>query len=171
MSTEQTKSTFEKWLGEYKGIILRIVRAYAATFQDRDDLFQEILMQLWISIPRFGGRAEVSTWIYRVALNTALIWKRSEKKHRRRRKPLLELKETDELNDNHNSSKQIIEQVYSAIRKLPKVDGSLMVMYLDGLSYNRMAEILGISESNVGVKINRSKKRMAELLKGLIDDF
>ena len=67
MLAERQKSIFNEWLDEYKGLIFKIVHAYSTDLQDQDDLFQDILLQLWISIPGFGGKAEVSTWIYRVA--------------------------------------------------------------------------------------------------------
>ena len=66
-------------MAEHQGLLYRVVRAYGNTAEDQDDLFQEICLQLWLSIPRFEGKAKVSTWIYRVALNTALVWNRGEK--------------------------------------------------------------------------------------------
>ena len=173
MVTDKWETTFKEWLGEHQGLIFKVVRAYAATPEDQDDLFQEILLQLWSSIPRFRGEARVSTWIYRVALNTALVWKRGEKKRRQRRTPLIDISQVPETREGHRISaedRQIVDRLYKAIRGLPKVDTSLVLMYLDGLSYSQMADILGISESNVGVKLNRARKRLAELLNGYIDE-
>lgn len=168
--TADCETTFKLWLGEHQGLICRVVRAYGNTLEDQDDLFQEICMQLWSSIPRFEAKAKVSTWIYRVALNTALVWNRNEKSRKRRRTRLASLRQ---IQQNHNSDKnrEIIEHLYGAIRKLPKVDASVVLMHLDGLPYADMAEILGISESNIGVKLNRAKKQLALILDGLIDDF
>jgi len=173
MIAKERETLFKQWLDEYKGLMLKVVRAYSPTRDDQEDLFQEILIQLWKSIPNFQGNAKVSTWIYKVALNTALVWKRDEKKRCRRSKPLIDIEQTPEINDQNESAlkQQIIKQLYEAIRKLPKIDSSVILMYLDGLSYREMAEVLGISENNVGVKLNRTKKQLAKLMKGLIDDF
>lgn len=173
MLAENQEALFTKWLDEHKGLIFRIVRAYAVSQEDRDDLFQEILLQLWSSIPRFNGECKESTWVYRVGFNTALVWQRGQKKRRRDRRRLIDIDEVavteakpvDLLRD-----ESIVTCVYAAVRELPKIDGSVILMYLDGLSYSEMAEVLGISESNVGVRLNRARKKLAELLKGLIDD-
>lgn len=173
MVADERQTIFKKWLGEHQGLIFKVVRAYAGTPEDQDDLFQEILLQLWSSIPGFRGEAKVSTWVYRVALNTALVWKRAEKKRRQRRTRVIDVNEAPDTKQSHTGSvgnRQIVDRLYGAIRELPKVDAGLVLMYLDGLSYSQMADILGISESNVGVKLNRAKKRLAELLKGYVDE-
>lgn len=173
MVADKWETTFKQWLGEHQGLIFKVIRAYAATPEDQDDLFQEILLQLWSSIPGFRGKAKVSTWVYRVALNTALVWKRAEKKQRQRRVSVIDISETPGIKEVHSSSaegREIRDRLYGAIRELPKVDAGLVLMYLDSLSYSEMADILGISESNVGVKLNRAKKQLARLLKGYIDE-
>jgi RNA polymerase sigma-70 factor (ECF subfamily) len=161
------ETIFKQWLNEHLGLILRVVRAYSAIAEDQDDLFQEILLQIWLSIPRFGERAKVSTWVYRVALNTALVWTRGKK---RRREHTSRLTMLPAARSSTGQPGEIIERLYEAIRKLPKVDASVVLMHLDGLPYSEMAEILGISESNVGVKLNRAKKQLALILNGFIDD-
>ena len=164
---------FKKWLNEYKKLIFKVVKTYAELPQDIDDLFQEILLQLWISIPNFLGHAKETTWIYRVALNTALVWKRSEKR-KRHKNNFLELEKislTKEDLDIHSQNQQILEHVYDSIRQLSKSESSILLLYLDGLSYDEIANILGISKNYVGVRLNRAKKNLAQLLKGIIDDF
>ncbi len=170
MLAKNSETTFKEWVDEHLGLILRVVRAFAGTADDQDDLFQEILLQIWLSIPRFGGRAKVSTWLYKVAFNTALVWNRSEKTRRKHRDRLVTLAPQTQTNDSQQSQ-EIIGRLYEAIRKLQKVDASIVLMHLDGLAYGEMAEILGISENNVGVKLNRAKKQLALVLKGLIDDI
>ncbi len=174
MTDDKCETTFKQWLGEHQGLIFKVVWAYAGTPEDQDDLLQEILLQLWSSIPNFQGKAKVSTWVYRVALNTALVWKRAVRKSKRRRTPVIDINKMPYTGQEHTDSgenRQIVDKVYGAIRELPKIDGSIVLMCLDGLSYDEMADVLGISKSNVGVKLNRAKKQMAKLLKGLIDDF
>ena len=173
MVADKRQTTFKKWLSEHQGLVFKVVRVYAATPEDQEDLLQQILMQLWCSIPAFRGNAAVSTWVYRVALNTALVWNRSEKKRRISRISFIDFSRTPvpkKAQANPVEDSQMVVRLYEAIRKLPKVDASLVLMYLEGLSYNRMAEILGISESNVGVKLNRAKSRLAELLKGYVNE-
>jgi len=175
MSADNREELFRQWLAEHKGLMFKVVRAYAVSPADRDDLFQEILTQIWSSIPSFNGQTKQTTWIYRVSLNTALVWKRGQKRKRRHHHQLMiDFSEASLIQQGSFDSmqdEQIIERLYAAIRELPKIDGCIILMSLDGMSYHQMADILGISKSNVGVKLNRAKKQLAILLKGLINDF
>jgi len=175
MLLKEQEKLFKQWFAEHSGLMFKIVRAYAVSPDDCDDLFQQILLGLWSSIPSFDGKAKETTWIYRVALNTALVWKRGKSRRRKKRRLLTisadEMPKAQQSPAESISRRQIINRLYAAIRELPKIDGSIIFMHLDGLSYQQMGEILGISENNVGVKLNRAKKRLAKLLEGLIDDF
>lgn len=126
--------------------------------QDREDLFQEIALQLWNSIPKFRSDAKETTWIYRVALNTAMQWNRKEKKRLSSLIPL----ETKHylLPGNDRYENEDLAWLYAEIRQMGNVDRSLILLYLDGVSYQEIAEILGISNSNVGVKLNRIKNKL-----------
>ncbi len=171
MQPDVQEKLFKQWLGEYDKLIFKVVRAYAVLPQDQDDLFQDILLQLWNSIPSFAGSAAATTWIYRVALNTALVWKRTELRKRKRRYDTnIDFDEIGAV-ENRSHDGQLINRLYENIHKLEKIDGSLILMHLDGLSYDQMADILGISKTNVGVKLNRTKKQLADLMKGFIDEF
>jgi len=164
---EHLESQFKSWLIEHRGIVLKVARAYTLTAEECQDLAQEILLQMWRSLPQFQGRASPSTWIYRVALNTALGWQRQDRRRRKRQQPIFEM---DHLPASGPDSAQrvdqreALEQLYGAIRRLPKTDAALVLLSLDDLSYRQMADVLGISDSNVGVKLNRAKKALAELL-------
>ena len=119
-------------------------------------------------MPQFEGRASASTWSYRVALNTALGWHRKEKPRRARQQPLLAVENLSVAGlDNVQKvrEREAVERLYAAIRQLPKADAALVLLYLDDLSYREMADVLGISESSVGVKLNRVKKVLSELMK------
>lgn len=174
MLPDKQEKLFKQWLGEHKKLMFKIVRAYASSPQDQDDLFQQILLQLWSSIPNFQGRAKETTWIYRVALNTALVWRRGETRKRKRyHKLIIDFNGASDVQQSFRKpmrDAQILDQLYRAIRQLSKIDSSVVLMYLDDVSYDEMADILGISKSNVGVRLNRAKKKLAQLLKGLIDD-
>ena len=162
----QRNELFKRWLNDCSGLMLKVARAFAQTDADRQDLIQEILLQLWRSIPRFEGKAKTSTWVYRVAMNTALAWRRKEFHRRVPQVPLLDVEaveaETDAL---ARERRELVESLYAAIRQLPRIDACIVMMSLDGLSYREMAEVLGISENHVGVKLNRAKEQLARLLK------
>lgn len=175
MLANTQEKIFKRWFSEYRNLIFKIVKAYTNSPQDQDDLFQKISLQIWSSIPSFQGSAKETTWVYRVALNTALVWKRTEKrKSKTFRTGILDLQEISQAKSNCDKlsqNQQILDQMYDSIRQLPKAESSIVLLYLDGLSYDEMADILGISKSNVGVRLNRAKKKLAQLMKGLIDDF
>ena len=130
-------------------------------------MVQEILLQVWQSLSRFQGRASASTWFYRVALNTALGWHRKEHRRQIRQQPILEIEDLSAAGlDSAQQAveREVVERLYAAIRQLPKTEAALVLLYLDDLSYRQMAEVLGISETNVGVKLNRAKKALSELM-------
>jgi RNA polymerase sigma-70 factor (ECF subfamily) len=168
LPTEQ-ENIFIQWLDDYKGLIYKIARAFTHSSDELEDLFQDILLQLWISVPNFKQESKESTWIYRVSFNTAVVWDRKRKKH----KKLKSVNLSDSMigESPPDAKTEQIEELYDAIRQLPKLDASLILMSLDKLSYKEMSEITGMSESNVGVKLNRAKKQLAEKLKGLADEL
>ena len=90
MPDENPETLFKTWLHQYGGTVLKVARAYTLAAEEQEDLAQEILLQLWRSLPQFQGRASACTWVYRVALNTALTWHRKEDRRRARQRPLLE---------------------------------------------------------------------------------
>lgn len=163
MQEREQERVFDTWLSQHKGLLFKVVHAYAGTPHDRDDLFQEIVTQVWNSVPRFRGDAAVTTWLYRVALNTALAWSRKERKHRDRTESL----ETNELalRETARAQDRRLGWLYEQIARLDHIDRSLTLLLLDGFSYREMAETLGITESYVGVKINRIKAHLKSLTK------
>lgn len=154
--TEQ-QHIFETWLAQYKALIFKVVRAYAFSAADQDDLFQEIAIQVWHSIPNFRQESAATTWLYRISLNTAIKWVRKERKH-----PQPEtLDNVDHvLQESRMPMDERLAWLYEEIYKLDEIDRSVTLLMLDNFSYKEMADILGISESNVGVKINRIKKQL-----------
>jgi len=145
---------FAEWMGAHKAILFKVARAYGATHADREDLFQEIALQVWNSIDAFRGDAAASTWIYRVALNTALAWSRRERKHGKGRQ---DLEAASGLLVSTDVRDPRLEWIYQRIAELDEESRSLALLMLDGFSYRDMSQILGLSESNVGVKISRIK--------------
>ena len=168
MLDEDQKTLFTNWLGEHGSSVMKVARAYTLTSDECQDLAQEILLQAWRSVPKFEHKASPATWFYRVALHTAMNWQRKDKPRRTRQQQLLEVHAV--VSEAFESGEQAqhrdtVEQLYKAIHQLPKTDAALVLLYLDELSYQEMAEVLGISESNVGVKLNRAKKALRELMK------
>jgi RNA polymerase sigma-70 factor (ECF subfamily) len=153
---------FSTLINENQGLIIKVSRLYTNTLEAEEDLFQEIVLQLWRSYDTFKGQSKISTWMYRVALNTAITIFRKKKKS----------PETDELQDFHHTKiledddekQQQISALYRNIKLLPKVERAIVTMYLDDLPYRDIAENLGISEVNARVKMNRLKKVLKELM-------
>jgi len=166
---EDQQSLFMNWLGEHGSSVVKVARAYTLTSDECQDLAQEILLQAWRSLPKFEHKASPATWFYRVALHTAMNWHRKDRPRRSRQQPLLEVQAiATEGGDSAEQAqhRETVEQLYRAINQLPKADAALVLLYLDELSYREMADVLGISESNVGVKLNRAKKALSALMNG-----
>mgnify|MGYP001078189718 CR=1 FL=1 len=162
MDNQKQSEIFREWLKEHKGILFKIIRVYADADEDQEDLFQEISLQLWRSIPGFNGDAKASTWIYRVALNQALKWIKKEKyrseKGEDARQEFHVLNQVERIDPK-------LEWLYEQIAKLDKIERSLCLLLFDGYQYKEIAEMVGISESYVGVKLNRIKKYLTEQAK------
>ncbi len=158
MLKTERNSVFEGWIKAHKSILFKVARAYGATQSDREDLFQEIALQLWHSIDAWRCDCAATTWIYRVALNTALAWRRKEHKHDRGRDDI-ELATC--LRSAPSDLDPRLEWIYRQIAEFDEANRSLVLLLLDGFSYRDMSQILGLSESNVGVKINRIKAALA----------
>lgn len=157
MTESEQREVFNAWLAAHKGIIFKIVRAYAFTPHDQDDLFQEIALRVWQSIPDFRGESKVSTWIYRVALFTATSWVRREQA----RPPTQPLEAVAHaLTQTPQPRDERLDWLYRRIADLDPIDRSVCLLMLDGYSYREMAALLGISESHVGVKIHRIKNHL-----------
>lgn len=160
MDQVERERVFSEWLRLHQGILFKVAHAYAWEHADRQDLFQEITVQVWRSVDAFRGDSSVPTWMYRVALNTAIAWTRRESRHRRGQE---ELKLAEALLTEAASPAQDprVEWLYHQIAQLKTVDRSVALLLLDGFSYKEIAEVVGLSETHVGVKINRIKTVLA----------
>lgn len=142
-------------------MIYKICSTYCPDNEDRKDLQQEILLQLWNSFDKFDGRVKMSTWIYRIALNTAISFYRSEKKHSHNKvtieESLFSLPGSGEADSVINEN---IQRLYQIINKLNELEKALILLYLDNLRYNEIANIMGITETNVATKLNRIKQKI-----------
>lgn len=132
---------------------------------DRKDLMQELLLAVWKAIPAFRQDAQPSTFIYRVTHNAALTWRRAQQNYRRRVDRFESFAPADPGGNPEDHSAALLEKIYAEIRQLPPLDRSLMLLSLDGISYRDMAAIHGLSETNVGVRLNRARQKLTLALK------
>lgn len=151
-------------INNHRGIIYKVCHLYGKEKDYRDDLFQDIVLQLWRSFPTFKNQSLLSTWMYRVALNTAISQFRKEIK-RLEKKTLstaeFQIPDIDWLErDNENSV--LLNQ---AIQQLSRIEKAVIMLYLEEKSYREISEIMGITESNVGVKLNRIKIKLENIIK------
>lgn len=158
MSTEQEK-TFIEFFKPNQKLIHKICRIYTDNMEDHQDLFQEITIQLWKSFPGFKGDSKFSTWMYRVALNTAItLFRKPQKKDAQAVEvDISTLKmEYEEYEDDEHK----LKKMYKAIYELSDVEKALIMMYLEDKPYKEIGEILGITEGNARVKMNRAKNNL-----------
>jgi RNA polymerase sigma-70 factor, ECF subfamily len=155
-------SDFVYLINRHRKLIWKVCWMYGRMPQDRDDLFQEIVYRLWRAYPGFEGRSEFSTWLYRVALNTAITYDRSV-----RRKPEEPLDERIEL-PAPTATDERTELFYRAVQSLNSTDRALLVMHLEGLTYEEIGSVLGLTDNHVGVKLNRVKNKLQQLVQGLM---
>lgn len=158
------QEAFIRLMNEHRGILHKVCRLYCFTDIDRQDLFQEIIIQLWRSYPSFRGEAKFSTWLYRIALNTAIS---DLRKQQRRITPTDPGQLPTELQDIQYSreKEEQLQLLYEAIGRLTEVEKALTMLYLEDKSYQEMEEILGISQNNLRVKMNRIKEKLRKMTK------
>lgn len=155
------KEQFISIVRENQNLIYKTCFSYCQNTESRKDLQQEILIQLWKSFEIYDGRVKISTWIYRVALNTAISFYRRESKVKKKVTTLND--EIIHLPDNYeNSQQENISMLYRFIDEMNELDRALILLYLDDYKYQEIVDILGITETNVATKISRIKKKLKE---------
>lgn len=158
------KPEFLTIVHQSQGIIHKVCRLYRDSQEDREDLFQEIVYQLWKSFPAFKGESKPSTWVYKIALSTAIAKYRSAKERVREEQVSIEglaiasSSPDEELQDR-------LQWLYTVIATLSPVEKAIISLYLDEYSYKDIAAIIGLTENHVGVKMNRIKSKLKELSK------
>jgi RNA polymerase sigma-70 factor (ECF subfamily) len=151
--------TFLRLIETHQDILYKICRVYRNTPEDRKDLFQEIVYQLWKSAPGFRGQSAFSTWMYRVALTTAIA------DFRKPGPPLRYVAQLPDLPGEPDDPEEPRERLFRAIGVLAPAEKALITLYLEDLTYREIADITGLSENNVGVKLNRIRRKLELLLK------
>lgn len=158
-----SEARFRDWLERFRPLLAKVVRGFANSRQDEQELFQDVLVQLWQSVERFDGRCADSTWVYRVAFNTAMAWSRAAKRRSARQ---VDTPDFDTMPAPSAPNTAQIDALYAAIRQLPAPETALIMMHLEGASYREMAEVMGLSEAHVGTKLTRTRARLAKLMNG-----
>ncbi|MDZ4690725.1 RNA polymerase sigma factor [Terricaulis sp.] len=153
-----SEERFNAWVSVHLGVLHRIARAFA-TGVDRQDLLQELLLALWRAAPAFRGESAETTFIYRVAHNRALTWRRGENQRRKRQSDYERLHVEEGA-----AADPLLDRLYEAVRQLPPLDRSLLLLSLEGQSYAQIASIHGLTESNVGVRLTRSRAKLAQFM-------
>ena len=162
MQKHEIERQFEKQINENELLIYKVCRVYAYTEDDRKDLFQEIVIQLWKAYPKFNATAKFSTWLYRVALNTAITGLRKQKNSIISYEPL----NTNISDENYSyEEEEQLKQLYSAIEQLSQVEKAIIMLYMEDKPYEEMEDILGITQGTLRVKMNRIKEKLRELTK------
>ncbi|MEO8512588.1 MAG: RNA polymerase sigma factor [Ignavibacteria bacterium] len=160
---------FKEVLDENKDRIYRICCAYERNPDDRDDLYQEIIINIWKSLGKFEGRSMISTWIYRIAVNTSLMHIKKESKRNSLNTEIndntLSIPETSyEEKEEKIENGRKIELLYKCINSLPSLDRLIISMVLDELSYKEISEVTGLTVNNTGVRVSRIKKELSRLM-------
>ena len=158
------ENEFRQLVKDHELLIYKICAMYMPNEADRKDLFQDIILQLWTSFATFRGESKLSTWIYRVGINTAIRGKRKSK-------PLQQLQDSfaESIAAEHVADKQVLEEqskeLHIAIQKLNEIEKAIVIFYLEDKSYEEMSEVLGITEGSLRVKMNRIKDKLRQLTK------
>lgn len=167
MSTKEAR--FLQQMETHSGILYKICRIYQDNAEDQHDLLQEILLQLWISYDSFKGDSLFSTWMYRVAFNTAIVFFKKE----RRRQDRVTASYGDLPEELHmvQEQEEQLQVFYQAVQRLNKVEKALIFLYMEGQSGIEIAAILGITPLNVRVRMNRTKEKLKYIIKTMGYEF
>jgi RNA polymerase sigma-70 factor (ECF subfamily) len=158
----ELEKQFEKQIEQNELLIYKVCNIYAYTEADRQDLFQEIVIQLWKAYPKFRGEAKMSTWLYRVAINTAITGLRKDKHFIQSYEPHLLPTEISDATP-YKIKEEQFQQLYAAIEQLNEIEKAIVMLYLEEKSYEEMEEILGITSGNLRVKMTRIKDKLRQL--------
>lgn len=154
---------FLEQIEKHKAILYKLSKLYMDNEADREDLFQEMVFQLWRSYVSFEGKSLFSTWMYRVALNTALVFVKKDK-----RRPAIE-ELTDRVDvveySDHQQKEEQLEYFYKAVQLLNEVEKALLFLFLEGQTHREIAIQMGISEGNARVRLNRTKDKLQDIIK------
>ena len=154
---------FEELVKQYKRTIYSVCYMFSRDKEEINDLFQEILVRLWLGFDQFEQRSSVNTWVYRIALNTAI----NGSKRAKRRPQTVPLSTDIDPYDPQESSLEQVRQLYALINQLDVMDRGLVLLWLEGIGYDEIAAIMGITVANVGIKLHRIKEKLVQKSKSV----
>jgi RNA polymerase sigma-70 factor (ECF subfamily) len=166
MDKQKQQQFFQEIIEQNKGILFKVARAYCPNEPDRQDLIQDIMIQIWQSLHKYDKHFKISTWLYRISLNVAISFYR--KSATRAKYTVLNDQTTQIPTEDKTESERQLQILEQFINELKEIDKALMILYLEDKSHYEIAEILGISESNVGTKIGRIKDKLKTRFSQLI---
>jgi RNA polymerase sigma factor (sigma-70 family) len=164
LQNQEAEKEFKRQIEAHELLLLKICRIYAYTDADRQDLFQEIVIRLWKAYPNFKGHSKLSTWLYRVAINTAISGLRKKKNFIQHYEPAA-MPELANAQPEEYDEEERLKQLYHAIEQLNAVEKAIVMLYMEDRSYEEMEEIIGLSQGNLRVKMNRIKEKLRLLTK------
>ena len=162
MDNNKLQTDFIKIIEDNKKLIYKVSHLYCDNADDMQDLFQDIISNLWMAYPNFQQKSKVSTWVYRVSLNTAITWFRDHSKQSKRIEYTNWI--PDMTNETDHATDELYEQLYKAIDTLGKIDKAIIMLFLDDTSYDEIAEIVGLTKTNVATKIGRIKLKLKDFV-------
>ena len=159
MDVKEQRQRFQETIEQHKGILFKVARTYCQNEDDRQDLMQEMMIQIWQSIHKYNDQFKISTWLYRISLNVAISFYRKSSTRSKKYTELTEQLIETPVEDKSENERQLylLDQFIS---ELNEIDKALMILYLEDKSHIEIAEILGMSVSNVGTKVGRIKEKL-----------
>ncbi len=159
---KDTRDSFNNVIETNKGIIYKVTYAYCKNAEDRKDLIQEIIFQLWRSFNKYDKQYKITTFIYRIALNVSISFYRKEKRRDEISKPISDSFISQLENSEANENDENLNLLHRFIKELKEFDRAVILLYLDGKSHKEMAEIIGLTETNIATKISRIKGKLRQ---------
>ncbi len=159
----EEEQKFVNLINEHQGLIHKVCIMYEHDTEVRNDLFQEIVLQLWKSFPSFRGEAKITTWMYRIALNTAISGFRKQRRNVK----------TEDIHEKHfnisdtstrDEQEENFQKLQWAIRQLSEIERGMIMMALEEVPYDEIAETIGITQNNVRVRMNRIREKLKKLM-------
>ena len=157
------QEAFIEVIKENEGLIYKIARVYTSTKEEEQDLYQEIVYQLWKSFPSFRNEAKISTWMYRIALNTSIA-SLNKAKRRGSHLPIDEIL-FNKPDSEDTEKKERIEDLYTRIRKLNPAEKGIILLYLEGNNYDEIAAVTGFTSTNIGTRLGRIRQKLITQIK------
>ena len=164
MRNEGVAHTFEDIIETNKGSIYRICRIYAVAPMEPEDLFQEVVYQIWKSFPSYNGGAQISTWIYRIALNVGIRYKLKLDKHNAKTTRLSAITISPAAEAVDEDQEERFAALRACIQTLKEGDQSILILHLEGLAYKEISEITGLSDNHIAVKMKRIRKALFDCI-------